>query len=132
MRKEHAQHNENVCHFLYDNSEYYDWVVTTAFYAVIHFARYKIFPLTKYDPHFDQSITYNSLENYVNNHNNATKNKHKELRKLVKEKLPSIFGRYKWLEDICYTSRYHNYNIPIEKAKLAKENLQRIKTFCCS
>ena len=31
MRKAHAEHNEKACDFLYNNGNFHDWVVTTAF-----------------------------------------------------------------------------------------------------
>ena len=39
-----ARHNEKLCLFLDDNSEYPDWVVTTSYYSAIHYV-YQLFPL---------------------------------------------------------------------------------------
>lgn len=131
MRKAHAEHNEKACDFLYNNGNFHDWVVTTAFYSAIHFARYKIFPLEKYDPQEGKVIKYRSLDNYVNTHSSASKfKKHKELSKLVNEHIPQITGRYRALFDMCHTARYHDYNVTTSKAKLAREHLQEIKKEC--
>jgi len=45
-RRKHAIHNEQVCDYLLASNEFHDWVVTTAFYAALHFVQSDIFPLT--------------------------------------------------------------------------------------
>ena len=131
MRKEHAEHNEKLCDFLLSNGNFNDWVVTTAFYSAIHFVRYKIFPLSKYDPQTNRQETYNNFEHYLNRFSEANKNKkHGELLKLVDEKIPIINGHYRWLFDTCHTSRYKDYRVEKQKAKRAQEYLKHIKNQC--
>ena len=130
MRKEHAEHNEKACDFLYKDGNFNDWVVTTAFYSAIHFVRHKIFPITKYNSQLGHDVTYQSLDQYVNHHDSASDNKLKELRILVEENISQIKGRYRWLSNLCHTSRYHNYKVSLKKAKLAREHLKEIKQAC--
>lgn len=134
MRKEHAEHNESLCDFLYDNGNYNDWVVTTAFYSALHFVRHKIFPLTKYDAENGNYKTFDDFEQYLSWLSNPKPNKHRELKKLVYEhsELTPIYGRYLRLFDLCRIARYHNYKTLQEKANIARENLKEIKKICMS
>ena len=45
-RKAHADHNYEVCTHLLERGGSDDWVVTTAFYACLHYALAYIFPFT--------------------------------------------------------------------------------------
>jgi hypothetical protein len=40
----HGEHNEKACDLLALNQGFPDWVITTAFYASLHFVTSKIFP----------------------------------------------------------------------------------------
>jgi len=85
MRLEHGEHNEGLCDHLltFDNGKYNDWVVTTAFYACIHFVEHKLFPCQlgglNYD-NFDEYCGYQHNEQY----NNLSKHSLKE--RLVNQK----------------------------------------------
>lgn len=50
---DHAKHNERVCNYLGKNADFGDWVITTSFYAAMHYVRHLIVPI-KID-----EITYN-------------------------------------------------------------------------
>lgn len=131
MRKEHAEHNEKACELLYNDGNFDDWVITTAFYSAIHFVRHKLFPLKRYDPHNSQERTFNNFNEYISKFMDpSSSNRHKELRKLVTEELGPISGRYRWLSDNCWHSRYHNYKVSRQKAKRAREHLKEIKQAC--
>lgn len=129
----HAQHNEEICHFLCQKQENADWVATTAFYAALHFIEHRIFPISDKDDNghkfkiktFDE---YYSL--YCNKKSNT--NKHSERLTLLTEKEPSIAPHYKWLKDTCWTARYVNYKFLNAKGIIdeVKRRLALIK-ICC-
>lgn len=124
-KREHAEHNEQLCDTLISLKDYNDWVITTAFYSSLHYVVSKLFPLTT------DGITYNTVDNYYTATSDIIKNsKHQKLIALVVKHLPAIGGRYRSLFDMCMNARYHNYNIPNRKANKAKENLEEIKKTC--
>jgi len=45
QRLDHAEHNLKLANKLLEEGEFLDWVVTSSFYAAIHYCRYKLFPL---------------------------------------------------------------------------------------
>ncbi len=58
----HANHNAEVCEYLYKNTEYYDWIVTIAFYSSIYYCDYKIFP---FEINIEgKKYTFSNLEAY--------------------------------------------------------------------
>lgn len=63
MSKEHANHNAELCDLLLNNGRFNDWVVTTAFYAALHFVNYILFPLKFQDKTFyNFNKYYSSLD----------------------------------------------------------------------
>ena len=123
MTKAHAEHNEDVCEFLLKNGSYNDWVVTTAFYSAMHFVQNEIFPLTV------SGDTFNNFNHYYNKTVRGKKqtSKHAITRKLVDAYLPIIAAQYHWLFTTCMTSRYHDYKVSFNKAKLSRDYLNDIK-----
>lgn len=68
----HGQHNEEVCDLLLLQKKYPDWVITTAFYAALHFVSYKIFPFNhKVPPDTTYKIEsieqWQAFKNYTSN-----------------------------------------------------------------
>ena len=61
IEKDHAVHNERACDFLLSSGEFNDWVVTTTFYAALHYVRYELFPLER------NNVIYNNFEKYFSN-----------------------------------------------------------------
>lgn len=125
MTKQHAIHNEAACDFLLSSNQFNDWVVTTAFYAALHYVQHEVFPLT------EDGISYSELNIYygkVLKNKNKRLNKHLATIKLVHSKLPACSPNYRWLYDACMTARYTNYQVDPEKAKLAKSYLNLLKT----
>lgn len=115
MRLKHGEHNESLSNHLLtlNNGQYNDWVVTTAFYACIHFVEYKIFPC------YLDSITYETFEEYCNYEYNEQSNnlsKHKLKQELVKKMLPGAKCQYRFLKDACMNSRYNDYRVTTNKA----------------
>jgi hypothetical protein len=128
MRLQHAKHNEDLCLIikaLPDN--YNDWVVTTAFYACIHFVEHKIFPLEI------NNATYKNFNGYyhaffVNTNNSLSK--HEAKIELVEIYLRNVSSHYRWLYDTCMTARYKNYMLSNMIADLAVQTMGLIKKAC--
>ena len=124
-KKDHAIHNENACNFLQADKNYSDWVVTTAFYSALHYVQHEIFPVTINGKLYSSFNQY-YLGHYRNSQNRP--NRHVSTINLVLEELGSdAHVNYKWLYDLCMTSRYRNYNTAPILAEESIKRLQRIK-----
>jgi len=80
MTKQHAIHNEAACDFLLSGNQFNDWVVTTAFYAALHYVQHEIFPLS------EGGNTYSDFNVYfgkVLKQRNQRLNKHSATLQLV-------------------------------------------------
>lgn len=122
--KAHAEHNKKVCEHLLTSTLYHDWVVTTSFYAALHFVQAKIFPFT------ENSTTFNSVDEYVEYKNKISGrsiSKHKATINLVKQQLPSIAKEYKRMHDTCMTVRYFHYKVKKEYADDAWSGLLQVE-----
>ena len=126
MKKAHAIHNEEVCNFLFANSEFYDWVITTAFYSALHYVHHEIFPVTIGTFRYENCEDYFSFLQSLKEKNI---NKHSETLRLVQNYIPKALRYYRSLFDLCKNARYHDYNIGKKKAVSAKEALINIKKY---
>jgi len=124
---DHAKHNEEVCNYLSKNPDYADWVITTAFYAALHYVSYKIFPLT--EKRGNGNITYQTFDSYANQSHYASK-KHKALTDLVQNHCPSVLDRYNQLKDLSWTARYKKYKQTEPLAKLSQKRMEEIRDYC--
>ena len=124
MKKEHAKHNENACHYLNQSGKYNDWVITTAFYSALHYVQYELFPMEVGNNLFDSFNSYHrSLFDYIDDR----PSKHYVTIELVHTKLPNCSKFYRWLHNECITARYSNYKVPCEKSNMAIKYLNNIK-----
>jgi len=128
MRFEHGEHNEELCdHLLGLEKRFNDWVVTTAFYACIHFVESKLFPLTNGDKDFE---SFNAYCDFQHNENNSKLSKHALKAQLVKIYLPAINTQYRMLKDACMNSRYTDYQVSDNKAQSCRDTMKVIKRNC--
>ncbi len=125
---EYAKHNEKACRYLDKKQEFTDWVITTAFYAALHFVRYKIFPITR--TLGGKKVKFNDFENYYRSNNPLNVSKHLLLSDLVQELHPTIAVDYDKLKDISWTARYNNYKYSREVSNDAKSRLEKIRNYC--
>jgi len=126
MKKQHAIHNEEACKFLLTNKKFNDWVVTTAFYAALHFVQHELFPLT------DNRQKYTDFNVYFSKVLNKKKkklSKHSATIELVKTNLPLCSSYYRWLHDACMSARYNNYIVSESKAMNASNYLTEMKKY---
>lgn len=120
-KKLHAIHNEEACNFIHSDGKYCDWVVTTSFYAALHYVQHEIFPLTI------NGVEYDTFDKYFNGHYQGRKNrpnKHVSTLNLVRAELgENVHQNYHWLFDLCMNARYVDYNI---HKFIAEESLKRL------
>src|SRR5665213_845583 len=102
MGRDHAEHNRDCCNSLHSVGKFNDWVVTTTFYAALHFVSNEIFPLSV------KGKRYVDLDDYYRQLPNPKKSKHLELNELVRRNISLVKGQYKWLYDNCMSARYKN------------------------
>lgn len=121
MSKDHAIHNESVCDMLLADNQYYDWVVTTAFYSALHFVRHELFPL------IENGQTYPNFDIYCLRNGNKV-SKHTITKSLVQKYLPTVAPYYTWLMDACWTARYKNYKTIQQEAARARQFLSILKS----
>lgn len=123
-KKAHAEHNERTCSYLNTEGKFPDWVVTTAFYAALHYVQHEIFPLQL------PGRTFANFDAYYNSLGTNKSNKHSETIELVFQEFGEDVGiLYKWLHDHCWTARYNNFNVTTEIAKNSIDNLNELKTY---
>ena len=117
----HARHNEEACACLKECG-HWDWVVTTAFYASLHYVHYEIFPLDSHD----------TLNGYYGAKypRGRGPSKHAVISRLVKKHLSGATAAYNALKDAAFTSRYDNYQTTEAEAKAAISRLDLVK-MCC-
>jgi hypothetical protein len=127
MRLQHAEHNEEICAKIDALTGFDDWVVTTAFYACIHFVEHRLFPLT------EQGITYPTFNKYYNDtvlSKSRNLSKHNLKLQLVNSYIPKVYPNYKRLMDNCLTARYKNYRIGKILSQIAITDMSSIKAEC--
>lgn len=124
MKNQHAIHNEAACNYLLESNKFNDWVITTAFYAALHYVQHEIFPLT------DEGIIYKDFNTYyakVLKKRNNRLTKHSATIQLVNTNLKPAASYYRWLHDTCMTTRYSNYIVSTAKVLTAKTFLTELK-----
>lgn len=129
MPLNHAKHNKEVCLFLYNQTKYNDWTITTAYYSAIYFIYSKLFPNKYEDPLNGDIKHFSSFEKYCQRLPDKC-NKHKATENLVIEHLPEIYNDFKKLKDNCWTARYDNYIILDSIVKQCINGLNCIAEFC--
>lgn len=128
----HGLHNEYICNLLCNDIRHVDWIITTAFYAALHFIEHKSFPFTAITATGAKYKIKSFDEYYSHFYLGKKTNKHKARLELVNRDHPSIAANYKWLKDACWTARYTNYKFNNEQQFIdrAKMHLEAIKQYC--
>lgn len=122
-KKTHGERNKKLSQSLNEGKEYYDWVVTTAFYSAIHFVEDKILPKKI------GSIHCKNINDVKQAYRMA--GRHQAREKLVSDNLSlPIAVKYKWLDDMSRNSRYVTYKVPAVHAEKALKYLDEIFDEC--
>lgn len=108
-----------------------DWVVTTAFYSALHFARHKIFPY-EMETAPGQKKEFECFDEYYEYHQSINKptNKHEVMKRLVRMKVAAIADQYDHLHGLAHNARYNDWNLDKHYSKAAKKALKAIKDAC--
>lgn len=119
MKREHGLHNQAVCNKLeLDDMECNDWVVTTAFYASIHFIDHALFPCVYNGERFDN---INQAHNFI-----SSNSKHQTRGYLLNKIMPKHASDYEFLIEKCHNARYSNYQVNPAISDRAVSNLRKI------
>jgi len=125
MRKEHGNHNLDLCKIILDEGGYNDWVVTTAFYSAVHFVEHALFPL------IEKNVEYKTFNEYWQNiYSHRHVSKHDCKKKLVNKYIPAVRTEYRELYEDCFSSRYNNYQVNDYNAQQAIKKAHKIKAAC--
>ncbi len=76
---DHAKHNEAVCDHLESQTEFTDWIITTAFYTALHYLEFRLFPFTVKKKGTKEVLEYDSFDHYCSA-NDKSKGRHRERR----------------------------------------------------
>lgn len=124
MRRQHSEHNEQLCDLLIANGSFNDWVITSAFYSALHIIQHQLFPLTI------GTVVHGTFEDYYSRVIKQTRTKHKSMISLCSGNLSSCYASYKWLHDACHGARYNDYRVDPSMANKARQELTRVKAVC--
>jgi hypothetical protein len=124
MGTKHARHNERLCDHLNTLNDFYDWVVTTAFYTALHYVEGRIFPMPGNPSYPDFDTYWDAQKEFLQC------SKHKAMSRLVRNKLPLAAKAYNALMDSCNNARYKNYEVEPDEAKIARERMAFVKAEC--
>ncbi len=128
-RLNHALHNEAVCDYLDLKIAFADWTITTAFYSVLQFVSYKIFPF-EVAAIGGKKTKIESIDDYFRSKGDRKLSKHDLLADLVDKHCNKISADYDWLLSMSMNARYSNYQHDIEIANKARSLMKKIKQFC--
>lgn len=105
---------------LHGDCKYCDWIVTTAFYAALHFVEHKLFhpPITPFPSLGDAKISYGAISY------------HKAREYVIADHFPEIKAAYAFLSKESHTSRYIDYHTTKPTADKARSSLAHIKKKC--
>ena len=122
---DHAKHNESVCEYLDTPKDKHDWVITTAFYSALHYARHKIFPYNM-EIRPNKRELFQTFDDYFSYYHSLypNVNKHEAMKKLIRREIQSIADDYDHLFSMCHTARYVDYNLASIQARV-------ISRICC-
>ena len=130
-RLDHARHNHKVCLLLHRES-IWDWTVTTAFYAALHYVQFALFPLHITRPDGGTAV-YRTFEEFCRlewEFVPEKRGKHGVLVELVEDHLPFITAECRALKDLCWTARYDDYVISPMRADHAVRCLKAVRDSC--
>ena len=125
----HGEHNEKACNLLALNQEFPDWVITTAFYASLHFVTSKIFPFT-YTVNTGTTLEFVDIAAWQKFKNYSSNKRHELIKDLVGVHCNKVASEYEWLLSSSWNARYHSHAHPPEIVNRANDYMKKIKLFC--
>ena len=135
----HGNHNKALSKQLFEGGTYYDWVVTTSFYASLHFVKHIAFPGFKDDIFIDKKLhsqSFKSFDEYEtaycedlkNNKIQKRRSKHNLMIKIAFKCIRDngLAAKYKGLKDVSDTARYLQYQTSYAVAEKAFKDMELI------
>lgn len=119
----HANHNTKVCSYLSKKEIFSDWIITTAFYAALHYTRAIMLPC-EHDGHV---IT--DFEVYYSKCKDLGEGRHGFQKKYVLINFPEISNAYSRLHDLSVTARYTRFEFGRDTSLTAMSHMNLIKDF---
>jgi hypothetical protein len=128
---DHANHNADACNYLHQETykKYSDWVITTAFYAALHYCEYLFFPYS-WKVEKTETMTFSNIDELFEYFKREMENKRSFRKRWLRNKFSEISPIYNALYDQCQTARYHEYFFDNEEAKIAIMRMKEIQKFC--
>ncbi|TCS85310.1 hypothetical protein EDD80_11347 [Anseongella ginsenosidimutans] len=123
-KKIHGERNAQLSASLTEGQVYYDWAVTTAFYAAIHFVEDKVLPC---ELNGKDCKNIGEVRKAYN-----TRGRHEARERLVGDHLAGVASQYKWLDDRSRYSRYVTYKVSSAEASKANQYVREIFEYCYS
>jgi len=125
-----AEHNCCACDYLCKTQDFPDWIITTAFYAAIHYIDLIIFPIE--EDIKGKKVIFDSIDSYVHNYLRMFRNieisKHEARQDLIQRKYPELFPAFKGLYDASTKARYTDYQAyTYDDALIFRKDLESIK-----
>ncbi len=118
-----AGRNKSLCIQLNEQGEYYDWVVTTAFYSCIHFLEGGLLPCKINGCQCKNISEVKEVFEMEGRHAARSKLAHQYTT-------PQIASAYDWLDDQSRNSRYKTYKVNKPIAAKALYYLNSIAEYC--
>lgn len=127
----HGEHNEKACDLLALNQGFPDWVITTAFYASLHFVTSKIFPFN-FSVNGSTPVKFTDIASWQKFKNYSSNKRHELIKDLVGVHCSKIASEYEWLLSSSWNARYHSHSHPSEIVSRARDYMNKIKKHCAS
>ncbi|WP_438946756.1 hypothetical protein [Sediminibacterium sp.] len=123
-RLNHALNNEAASKVLLSSGKFDDWVITTTFYASLHYICYHLFPMTAEKN--GRTVTIRTIDQY-RSHYKIEKNRHRTLCDLAFAVSHDLGAEYNYLLDQSMLARYHHYKFEESVVTSCKASLIVIK-----
>lgn len=128
-RRHHARHNEDVCALLTEY-KHWDWVVTTAIYAALHYLQYEIFPVTEKVE--GKECEFGTFGEYYKKMKVVAREdgRHGVKAIAVRKHLLEAAAPFRYLKETSWSARYNNFQVSEAEATTAIRHLTSIKKLC--
>lgn len=127
----HAEHNEKTCRRLLETAtnDVADiaWIITTAYYAALHFVQAGLFPLKIVDVEGDHNVEFERFEDYFKVHPGFSN--HELTARLVDDHFSIIGPTYRHLMSMCIASLNPGFRLSLQDAARAVRELEEIRNF---
>ena len=116
-KSDHGKHNKDLCDIIPNSHN--DWIITTAFYACIHYIDHALFPVVH------NGVTYNSIEEWHVSLKPRSRSPHESRKILVNYYLNHQYPNFKHLFSSCMNARYVDYVVANSQANFGKKRLRK-------